>query len=271
MCRMASRPSAGRLPWAARPRVVTSTHSKPLWVGGHPQIRRLRDHRPRRRCGPRPALPRRRSRVPRPRPPPPPAGPRSRPPRTRNLRSPRRPWPRRRSSCPGCRARGGGRPASTGSKGAVIPSTPTVSMWPQSISVRPGASRLATTPTTFGRPGATSVTSTSMPAAVSADAIRSATPASPAPPGTSEGLTESIATRSRSNRTAVSKRSAPLERGANGPLPRIARAGDSRPASPRADRRPLRGHRHDRPRAHRPCRSGSPAERVPGAAGQSGF
>ena len=30
MCRMASRPSAGRLPCAARPRVSTSTHSNPL-------------------------------------------------------------------------------------------------------------------------------------------------------------------------------------------------------------------------------------------------
>ena len=31
MRRIASRPSAGRLPWAARPRVSTSTHSNPLW------------------------------------------------------------------------------------------------------------------------------------------------------------------------------------------------------------------------------------------------
>ena len=41
---MASRPSAGRLPCAARPRVSTSTHSNPLVRGGHAQVRRLGHH-----------------------------------------------------------------------------------------------------------------------------------------------------------------------------------------------------------------------------------
>ena len=85
----------------------------------------------------------------------------------------------------------------TGSKGEAMPSTPTVSVWPHSIRARPGALP-SMTPTTFGRPGPASVNSTSTPPARRAAAIRSATAASPAPPETSEGLTESMATRSRS-------------------------------------------------------------------------
>ena len=43
-----------------------------------------------------------------------------------------------------------------------MPSTPTVSMWPQNISDGPGA-RPSSTPITLGRPGATSCSSTSSP------------------------------------------------------------------------------------------------------------
>src|SRR5262245_21991822 len=53
------------------------------------------------------------------------------------------------------------------------------------------------TPTTFGRPCAASVISTSRPIARIASAARAATADSPAPPGTSDGLTESMAIRSR--------------------------------------------------------------------------
>src|SRR5829696_8406597 len=54
-------------------------------------------------------------------------------------------------------------------------------------------------PITFGRPGSTSCSSTSIPQPRMCVAMASATCPSPAPPGTSEGLTESIETSSRSN------------------------------------------------------------------------
>ena len=83
----------------------------------------------------------------------------------------------------------------TGSKGAAMPSTPTVSLCPQSISAGPGRP-LSIRPTTFGRPGAASETRTSMPDARRSAAMRSAIAPSPAPPGTRDGFTESMATRS---------------------------------------------------------------------------
>ena len=86
----------------------------------------------------------------------------------------------------------------TGSKGAAMPSTPTVSLCPQSM--RAGPPRAPSmTPKTFGRPGAAGATRTSSAEARISAAIRSAIAPSPAPPGTSEGFTESIATRSRSS------------------------------------------------------------------------
>jgi hypothetical protein len=79
-----------------------------------------------------------------------------------------------------------------------MPATPTVSMCPHNINARPGA-RPRKVPTTFGRPGATSVTSTESPMDINSAAMRRAMSASPRAPGTSDGLTESIATRSRSS------------------------------------------------------------------------
>jgi hypothetical protein len=87
--------------------------------------------------------------------------------------------------------------------GSVIPTTPTVSVWPQNISVRPFV-RPSSTPTTFGRPGATDSTTTSSPLFRISAATRSAIAASPGAPSTSVGFTELIATKSRSRRIAGS-------------------------------------------------------------------
>ena len=43
MRRIASRPSAGRLPCAARPCTTTSAHENPLWATPSIEIRRLGD------------------------------------------------------------------------------------------------------------------------------------------------------------------------------------------------------------------------------------
>src|SRR5215203_7235707 len=77
-----------------------------------------------------------------------------------------------------------------------MPSTPTVSRWPQNMSVGPGCLP-SSTPTTLGRPGSISCSSTSSPQLRIDAATAAATWPSPAPPGTSEGLTESIETSSR--------------------------------------------------------------------------
>ena len=146
---IASRPSRGRLPCAARPRVSTSIQANPLWpiadlqVGrfGHDRARRpsTRARARRRRCSRTPRRrPRRRS-----------AGPRE----AALGRDPRRVDHRRDAAFHVLRRRGrrAGRRASSGVKGASMPSTPTVSMWPQNISDGPGA-RPSSTPITFGRP-----------------------------------------------------------------------------------------------------------------------
>ena len=66
-----------------------------------------------------------------------------------------------------CAPRPYSRPSrSTGMNGSVMPATPTVSVWPQNISVRPWLAP-SSTPTTLGRPGATSSTCTSRPARAS--------------------------------------------------------------------------------------------------------
>src|SRR5262249_10527537 len=70
--------------------------------------------------------------------------------------------------------------------------------WPQNIIAGPG-SRPSSTPTTFGRPGAASSTTTSSPARAIAARATSAAAASPAAPGTSDGFTESAATSSFSS------------------------------------------------------------------------
>src|SRR5688572_12330220 len=84
-----------------------------------------------------------------------------------------------------------------------MPLTPTVSMWPQSISDGPGCFP-SSVATTLGRPGAASAISTVRPAARHSSAIRRAISSSPRAPGTSDGLTESMATRSASRAIVVS-------------------------------------------------------------------
>ena len=79
-----------------------------------------------------------------------------------------------------------------------MPSTPTVSRWPQNINDGPGA-RPSSTPMTLGRPGAASCSTTSSPAPAMAARATSAASASPGAPGTSDGLTEFAAMRSRRN------------------------------------------------------------------------
>ena len=86
-----------------------------------------------------------------------------------------------------------------------MPVTPTVSVWPHNISVRP-APRPSSTPTTFGRPWVTvSIDTSSPPRRISA-AISSAISRSPGAPRTSVGFTELTATSSRSRRIAGSHR-----------------------------------------------------------------
>src|SRR4051812_41164386 len=87
-----------------------------------------------------------------------------------------------------------------------MPSTLTVSRCPQSISVRPPPVPRART-TTLGRPGVASSTSASSPASPAHATTTAAASRSPAPPGTSDGFTESAATRAwrrarRASRTA---------------------------------------------------------------------
>ena len=84
-------------------------------------------------------------------------------------------------------------PSIRGSCGSLIPSTPTVSVWPHSSSVRPPPEPGART-TTLGRPGVASSTSASSPPVRAQSAMNAAMAVSPAAPGTSAGLTESIAT-----------------------------------------------------------------------------
>ena len=74
-----------------------------------------------------------------------------------------------------------------------MPATPTVSVCAHSSSVRPPPAPRART-TTLGRPGVASSTSASSPAARAHSTTNPAISASPAPPGTSAGLTESMAT-----------------------------------------------------------------------------
>src|SRR5262245_56835158 len=83
-----------------------------------------------------------------------------------------------------------------------MPVTPTVSMCAFSISERPPP-RPRATPITFGRPGAASSTVTSSPASRSQPATNRATSPSPAAPGSSTGLIESIATRFDASSTRV--------------------------------------------------------------------
>src|SRR3954468_4759520 len=81
-----------------------------------------------------------------------------------------------------------------GANGSIVmPSTVTVSMWPQSRSVRPPPEPGART-TTLGRPWMASRTSACRPWSTAHWAMKPAIFASPQPPGTSDGLTESIAT-----------------------------------------------------------------------------
>ena len=111
-----------------------------------------------------------------------------------------------------------------GSKGSPIPSTPTVSRCPQRSSVRPPPLPRART-MTLGRPGVPSRRSTSRPASRPQPATKSAASPSPAAPGSSDGLTESIATSARvSSTTSV----APMRCGRYGVGRRGARRGVAR-------------------------------------------
>jgi hypothetical protein len=71
-----------------------------------------------------------------------------------------------------------------------------------SISERPPPVPRAT-PITLGLPGAASSTSTSSPALWSQPATKAAISASPAPPGTRSGFTESIATSEATSSAAL--------------------------------------------------------------------
>ena len=192
---MASRPSRGRLPCAARPRVSMSIQAKPLCPIADLQVGRFGDDR----AVGRPFLDER-------------VGADARvllvddrrhdqPPACeaalRRRRAPRRSSRPRRPSCPAIRGRRAGRRESSGANGASMPSTPTVSMCPQNISDRPGASAFEHADDI--RPARRDLLDRARRARCAACAPRSPTRsrASPAAPGTSDGFTESIATRSR--------------------------------------------------------------------------
>ena len=178
MRRIASRPSRGRLPCAARPCVSTRDPLKALVRDRDVETGRLGDDgasarhgrpAPRRRCWR--ALRRRRRDDQ-------PAG--ARPPPSAITRA-RQSSRRRRPSCPARRGRRAGRRESPGRTGRAMPATPTVSVWPQNISERPGA-RPSSTPTTFGRPGR-DLGSRRRDRSRELAAIRRATSASPRAPG----------------------------------------------------------------------------------------
>ena len=115
-----------------------------------------------------------------------------------------------------CAPRPYSRPSrSTGVNGSVIPTTPTVSVWPQNISVRPLVRPSSDADDVGTSRAATGSTTTSRPLLRIAAAMKSAIAASPGAPATSVGFTELIATRSRSSRMAGSmSRSLARRRGA---------------------------------------------------------
>ena len=91
-----------------------------------------------------------------------------------------------------------------------MPSTLTVSVWPQSSRVRPPPLPRALT-STEGRPGVASSNSASRPFSSAQPAMNSAISDSPAEPGTRDGLTESMAI-SRSARLETDMALIPLNR-----------------------------------------------------------
>ena len=188
---IASTPSAGREPWAARPAAVsTCAQAKPLWatqtrsaVGSVTIAASVRTRRapPASRC----------SRAPRRRP----------PRRRRRRRLGARHGPRRRAGTrrgrPSCRRRRGraaGRPRRAGSSGRSIPSMPTVSMWRVQHERAPAAAAAAAATTLAGPAPPRSPRRRGRRRAASPRRTPRSR-ASPAPPGTRSGLTESIATR----------------------------------------------------------------------------
>ena len=104
---------------------------------------------------------------------------------------PRRSSPRRPPSCPARRGRRAGRRAPRGRTAPASRRRRRCRCGRRTSAIGPG-SRPSSTPMTFGRPGATSCSSTSSRSARMCAAMASATCASPAAPGTSDGLTESI-------------------------------------------------------------------------------
>ena len=187
-------PSAGRLPCAARPCVTTSTQEKPLCVMatampvGSGITASSATHRFARTSAPRLAYSSSATAATITRP-----APRRGPCSHRSAATIMAARPPFMSCAPRPYRR---RSRRSGENGVVMPSTPTVSVWPQSIRVGPGAAPSAIA-TTFGLPAATSSTSTSKPACRRYVASQSAIAASPAAPGTSDGFTESMATSSR--------------------------------------------------------------------------
>src|SRR4051812_37312805 len=92
-----------------------------------------------------------------------------------------------------------------------MPSTPTVSRCPHRSSVRPPPLPRART-STLGRPGVFSSSSASSPPSRAQRTTKPAISSSPAPPGTSDGFTESIATRAEvSSATSACKRLDPRD------------------------------------------------------------
>ena len=119
------------------------------------------------------------------------ARPRSAPGRRRRQSS-----PPRRPSCPARRARRAGRPRSRGSNGSAMPSTPTVSMWPQNIIDGPGVGAVEHADRRSAGRARPPASRRRGPPPASLAGTTSATAASPGAPGTSDGFTELAATRS---------------------------------------------------------------------------
>ena len=193
IARIASRPSRGRLPCAARPRVSTSSHAKPLCAT--PICRSVGSVTTAGVGAPRRAPARRRRCWRTPRPPPPRRSAVRREARSAGRRAPRRSSPRRRPSCPATRARTTGRRRSRGSNGAVhAVDADGVDVAAEHQRAAGRAARRARRSrwAARARPPARAPRG---PAARMCAATASAAACSPAAPGTSDGLTEFTLTR----------------------------------------------------------------------------
>ena len=215
MRRIASRPSRGRLPCAARPRVSTSNHAKPLWptaiceigrlghdravgapardqrVGADARVLLVHDRRDDQPSGVEAALGRR--------------------------PAPRRSSRRRPPSCPASRGRKDGRRARPDRTArSSLPRRRCRCGRRASASAPAGALR-ARRSHSIAR-AATGCISTSSPRRRRCAAIASAISVSPAAPGTSDGFTELMATSSRRSLRAGSIRCSVPVLGARAPI-----------------------------------------------------